>query len=266
MRLAAGLLVASALTQGAVAAESATATYAQYCAVCHGANLEGGEAGPALRGRAFVGKWTGKPVAELYEFTRRTMPVTQPGGLTRSQYSDLVALVLTRNELPTGDLAKAVAAAAVLPDTEWLQHRGDAGSTNYSPLDQIDAGNVSQLKVAWRWRSDNFGPAIWPNLEVTPLMANGVLYATAGASRSVVAIDARNGETLWVYRLDEGTRGSIAPRKGPGRGLALWRDNGRDTLYVISPGYQLLALDAKSGRPVRILRHLRHRRPQGGAQ
>ena len=147
-----------ALAQGA--APPVTATYAQYCAACHGANLEGGEAGPALRGRAFTTKWAGKPVAELYDFTRRTMPVTQPGGLTRSQYSDLVALVLTRNDLPTGDLAQAVAAAAVLPDTEWLHHRGDAGSTNYSPLDQIDAGNVSRLKIAWRWRSDNFGPAI----------------------------------------------------------------------------------------------------------
>jgi quinoprotein glucose dehydrogenase len=53
-----------------------------------------------------------------------------------------------------------------------------------------------------------------------------------------------------MYRLDEGTRGAMAPRKGPGRGLALWRENGRDTLFIISPGYQLIALDAKSGRPV----------------
>ena len=72
-------------------------------------NLEGGEAGPALRGRAFATKWSGKPVAELYEQTRRTMPVTQPGGLTRSQYSELVALVLTSNAMPVGELAQAVA-------------------------------------------------------------------------------------------------------------------------------------------------------------
>ena len=226
------------------------ATYAQHCALCHGPNLEGGEAGPALRGRAFTTKWSGKPVAELYEQTRRTMPVTQPGGLTRSQYSELVALVLTSNAMPVGELAQAVAAASKMPDTEWLHHRSDAGSTNYSPLDQIDAGNVAQLKVAWRWRSDNFGPAIWPNLEVTPLMANGVLYATAGAGRSVVAIDARNGETLWMYRLDEGRRGTVAPRKGPGRGLAVWRNDGTDTLFLITPGYQLVALDAAKGRPV----------------
>ena len=42
------------------------------------------------------------------------------------------------------------------------------------------------------------------NYQVTPLMANGVLYATAGARRAVVAIDAATGETMWMYRLDEG--------------------------------------------------------------
>jgi quinoprotein glucose dehydrogenase len=138
-----------------------------------------------------------------------------------------------------------------IPDAEWLHHRGDPGSMNYSPLAQIRADNIARLRVAWRWRSDNFGSAIWPNFEVTPLMARGVLYATAGASRSVVAIDAKSGETLWMYRLDEGKRGENAPRKGPGRGLALRRDGGRDTLYLITPGYQLVSLDAGTGQPVR---------------
>ena len=75
---------------------------------------------------------------------------------------------------------------------------------------------MSKLKVAWRWRSDNFGAAIWPNLETTPLMTDGVLYATAGASRSVVAIDARTGETLWMYRIDEGARGAGRAAQGTG--------------------------------------------------
>jgi quinoprotein glucose dehydrogenase len=115
---------------------------------------------------------------------------------------------------------------------------------------RVVATTPRSLQVAWRWRSDNFGPSIWPNLETTPLMARGVLYATAGASRSVVAIDARSGETLWMYRLDEGARGAIAPRKGPGRGLALWREGDRDVLFLVTPGFQLVALDAATGRPV----------------
>ncbi|MBK9252032.1 MAG: PQQ-binding-like beta-propeller repeat protein [Proteobacteria bacterium] len=121
--------------------------------------------------------------------------------------------------LSAGDVRPSRAPDLPAPDTEWLHHRGDAGSMNYSPLAQINRDNLTRLRVAWRWKSHNFGSSIYPNLEVTPLMANGVIYATAGASRSVVAIDARTGETLWMYRLDEGARGEIAPRKGPGRGL-----------------------------------------------
>jgi quinoprotein glucose dehydrogenase len=237
--------------------EAGRQLYARQCAVCHGASLEGGEAGPALRGEVFQRKWSARPWQELFEQTRRTMPITQPGGLPRSQYEDLVALLLSVNGLPPGSARLSASGVApsrtpdkVAPDTEWLHHRGDAGSLNYSPLEQIDRSNLARLAVAWRWRSDNFGNGIYPNLEVTPLMAHGVLYATAGASRSVVAIDAKTGETLWMHRLEEGQRGQNAPRKGPGRGLALWRDAGRDTLFIISPGYQLLALDAATGRPV----------------
>jgi quinoprotein glucose dehydrogenase len=231
--------------------------YARQCAVCHGPAQEGGEAGPALRGEVFQRKWGARPWQELFEQTRRTMPVTQPAGLPRSQYEDLVALILAVNgqavgttRLSASGVAPTRAPDRPAPDTEWLHHRGDPGSRNYSPLEQIGRDNLTRLTVAWRWRSDNFGAGIYPNFEVTPLMARGVLYATAGSARSVVAIDAKNGETLWMYRLDEGQRGLNAPRKGPGRGLALWREGTRDTLFVISPGYQLLALDAVTGRPV----------------
>ena len=231
-------------------ADAGRALYPRLCAPCHGAALEGGEAGPALRGQVFMNKWREKPFAELFEQTRRTMPVTQPAGLPREQYEQLLAYVMASNGIAASTSALVAPAPRALPDTEWLQHRGDAGSLNYSALDQIDRHNIAKLKIAWRWKSDNFGASISPNYEATPLMAGGVLYTTAGASRTVVAIDARNGETLWMHRLDEGQRGDIAPRKGPGRGVALWREGGRDTLFTISPGYQLLALDAKTGRPV----------------
>jgi quinoprotein glucose dehydrogenase len=230
--------------------------YATQCAPCHGAVQEGGEAGPALRGEVFQRKWSGRPWQELFDQTRRTMPVTQPGGLTRAQYENLVALLLSVNGQAPGAARLSSGNAPMgpvdppAPTTEWLHHRGDAGSLNYSPLQQINRDNLTRLRVAWRWRSDNFGGAIWPNFEVTPLMAGGVLYATAGASRSVVAIDARTGETLWMHRLDEGARALVAPRKGPGRGLALWRKDRHDTLFAISPGYQLLALDAATGQRV----------------
>jgi quinoprotein glucose dehydrogenase len=147
-------------------------------------------------------------------------------------------------------LAGSVHAQHGAANGEWRYYGGDAGNTKYSPLDQIDAKNVKELEIVWRWKADNFGPAPDYNWEVTPLMVGKVLYFTAGSRRDVVAVDAATGETLWMYRLDEGERGDRAPRK-QNRGLAYWTDGKDDArLLLISPGYQLVALDARTGRPV----------------
>ena len=82
-------------------------------------------------------------------------------------------------------------------------------------------------------------------------MVDGVLYFTAGFRRDVVAIDAGSAETLWTFRFDEGERGAAAPRKNSGRGVAHWTDGKGDArIFVATPGFQLIALDAATGRPV----------------
>ena len=63
---------------------------------------------------------------------------------------------------------------------EWPHWGGDLGNTKYSPLDQINRDNVKDLRIAWRWKSENYGPRPQNNMEGTPLMVGGVLYATAG--------------------------------------------------------------------------------------
>ena len=133
---------------------------------------------------------------------------------------------------------------------EWRYWGGDAGSTKYSPLDQINEDNVKNLRVVWRWKSENFGPRPDFNWEATPLMIGGVLYTTAGIRRDVVAIDGATGETLWLWRYDEGTRGRMAPRMN-NRGVGYWSDGrGDDRIVYITPGYHLIALNAKTGRPI----------------
>ena len=87
---------------------------------------------------------------------------------------------------------------------EWRYYGGDAGNSKYSPLDQINAKNVKELEIVWRWKADNFGPTPDYNWEVTPLMIGGVLYFTAGSRRDVVAVDAATGETLWEATLPAG--------------------------------------------------------------
>src|SRR5580692_6982294 len=106
---------------------------------------------------------------------------------------------------------------------EWPFYGGDSGTTKYSSLDQINAANVKDLKIAWQWRAENFGKFPDHNWEVTPLMVGGVLYFTAGTRRDAVAVDSATGETLWMYRLDEGARGNLVARTN-NRGIAYWSD------------------------------------------
>jgi quinoprotein glucose dehydrogenase len=154
----------------------------------------------------------------------------------------------------------ALATVASLPltaqsgaaDGEWRYYGGDPGNTRYSPLDQINRTNVKDLRVAWRWKAANFGPQPDYNFQATPLMIGGVLYTTAGSRRVVAAIDAATGETLWMYRHDEGVRGLMAPNRAPsGRGVAYWTDGKADQRIVYATaGYQLVSLDPKTGRPI----------------
>jgi quinoprotein glucose dehydrogenase len=133
---------------------------------------------------------------------------------------------------------------------EWPTYGADLGNTHYSPLDQIDAGNFNKLAVAWRFKTDSLGPRPEYQFEATPLMVRSVVYTTAGTRRDVVALDAANGELLWMHRENEGARGANAPRQLSGRGLAYWTDGREERILYVTPGYRLIALDAKTGTPI----------------
>jgi glucose dehydrogenase len=133
---------------------------------------------------------------------------------------------------------------------EWPTYGGDLGHTRYAPLDQITAANFANLEVAWRFKTDSLGPRPEFNLESTPLMVGGRLYSTGGTRRAVVALDASTGEMLWVHSENEGARGQAAPRQLSGRGLSYWTDGKEERILYVTPGYRLVALDAKTGQPV----------------
>ena len=130
---------------------------------------------------------------------------------------------------------------------EWSTYGGDLGNNRYSGLDQINAGNFNKLEVAWRFKTDSLGPRPEYQLESTPLMVHGVLYSTAGTRRAVVALDAATGEVIWSHSENEGARGAAAPRQLSGRGLAYWTDGKEERILYVTPGYRLIALDAKTG-------------------
>ena len=138
-----------------------------------------------------------------------------------------------------------------LPSTkngDWTHYTADVRGSRYSPLDQINAGNFKDLEVAWRFKTDNLGTRPEFKLEGTPLMVKGVVYATGGTRRSVVALDAKSGEIMWVHAEREGARAVAAPRQLSGRGLSYWTDGkGDDRILYVTTGYRLVALNAKTG-------------------
>ena len=140
-----------------------------------------------------------------------------------------------------------VVSAAFAQGTDWPTYGGDLASSKYRPLDQINAANFSQLEIAWRFKTDNIGNRPEFKLEGTPLMIKGVVYATAGSRRAAIALDAATGELLWVHGEHEGERGAAAPRQLSGRGLAYWSDGKEERILYVTPGYRLIALDAKTG-------------------
>jgi len=134
--------------------------------------------------------------------------------------------------------------------TEWPSYAADLAGTRYRPLDQINASNFNDLEIAWRIKTDNFGDRPEYKLEGTPLMVNGVLYATAGSRRAVIALDPGTGELLWIHGEHEGKRGGAAPRQLSGRGLAYWSDGKEERILYVTPGYRLICLNAKTGQPI----------------
>jgi len=249
------------------------ALYLRSCVECHGITLAGGEAGPALVGGAFWEQWEDQSLTAFFQITASTMPVNNPNGFSPDQYADLVAFMLQQNGLPAGETplpatAGELLAINMLPseqpvrvasllggastaqrviDYEWLSYHNDTHATRYAPLDQINRDNVGNLEIAWRWSTQNHGPNAEFNYESTPIMADGVLYTTAGRRRDVVAIDPVTGENLWMFRFDEGAR--RGPRVNSGRGVSYWREGGESRIILVTPGYYMISLDTATGRP-----------------
>ena len=171
--------------------------------------------------------------------TRRSL------GTTAVLAAALVAASLARVATSSASQGQALVRGNV--PGEWRYWAGDAWGTRYSSLDQVNARNFDSLKVAWTWNAAPFGADEY--YRTTPLYANGRLFTVATTRRIATAIDPETGETLWMWRMDEGIRWQKAPRQFAGRGLAYWTDGKEERVIVITPGYHLASLDAKTGLP-----------------
>ena len=147
-------------------------------------------------------------------------------------------------------MASIAAAQSDSGNVDWPTYMGNWDGSKYKPLDQINASNFNDLEIVWRFKTDHIGNRPEFKLEGTALEIDGVVYATAGSRRGVIALDAVTGELLWVHGEHEGARGAAAPRQLSGRGLSYWSDGNETRILYVTPGYFLIALDAKTGQRI----------------
>lgn len=153
-------------------------------------------------------------------------------------------------------LALPALAQPGLADSGWPAYGGPPGGGRYSPLRQVDAGNVGRLEVAWTFRSGETGPGRSTSsrltFEATPLVAGDWLFVSTAYGR-VFALDAASGRERWRFdaEISEQTRYAEAAN----RGVALWTDAQAAPgtacawrVFVGTLDARLIALDARTGR------------------
>ncbi|MBL6745642.1 MAG: PQQ-binding-like beta-propeller repeat protein [Pseudomonadales bacterium] len=130
---------------------------------------------------------------------------------------------------------------------QWFTLGNDFAHTRYAPSDELSPENFDQLEVAWEWDGASFGAV---SGRATPSLVDGLLYTVAGYNRHVVAIDPKTGETVWSYREPKTPRAEYSMRSDYGKGVAFGNIDGQGVVVIVSPGFFLTALDAKTGVPL----------------
>jgi quinoprotein glucose dehydrogenase len=170
-----------------------------------------------------------------------------------------LALIATPAALHAQSTPGALAeSTAALAGGEWPAYAGTYAASHYSPLTQIDRSNARDLHIAWRWKSPDqairaANPQAGPSRanESTPLMVGGTLYTSTSLSQ-VAAIDAVSGETKWVFdpKIYENGLGIPANDGWLHRGVAYWRSGDDERIVILTAFAQMIALDAKTGKPI----------------
>ncbi|HEY5906466.1 MAG TPA: PQQ-binding-like beta-propeller repeat protein [Vicinamibacteria bacterium] len=247
--------------------ESGRKTFEQRCANCHGGDGDGGEMGPPIAerlsalddrdlakvihdGRPLRGmpgnvmpepettglvKFLRTLQREAPEVVRRTVP-TSDGRMLEGQvlaegFSDLQLLTddkrvhLLRR---AGDRFREVTSEA-----DWPTYNGDPGGNRYTTLSQIDKTSVARLAPQWLFPVPDAG-----RLQVTPVVAGGIMYVTA--PNQCYALDAGTGRQIWVYKRPT-TKGVSGGNANRGVGVA------GDRVFMVTDHAHLLALDRFTG-------------------
>ena len=149
-------------------------------------------------------------------------------------------------------------AAAGSTTADWPYYGGDAGGGRYSPLAQIDKGNVAELKLAWEYHtgdvSDGSDNRRKSEFEATPIVVDGTMYLSTPFNR-VVALDPETGREKWSFDPQIDLHAPYSEGL-VNRGVALWVDSGKGAgdachqrIFLATIDARLFALDAARGQP-----------------
>lgn len=247
--------------------------YAERCASCHGANLEGKSA-LDLAGSGAFSRWQGQSGADLYQRVL-TMPYGAAGSLSKQQYADLTALILVRNgHKPSGEITGEPAAlqqivlgvpsappravltaqrditadldggptqaeltAAGGKTTDWLFTTHDYAGQRFVDLKQVNKANVASLRPVCMYQIGEMNP-----FPTNPIVYRGAMFITS--RNAVISIDAATCTLNWRY--DRPSRVPASYSLKMNRGAAL--KDGK-LVYGTHDGY-LIALDAGTGKVI----------------
>ena len=226
-----------------VQAQQAPELFRSNCGGCHGDDALGTAKGPALTLNPRVAVQSAE---ELSAYLQRGNVAAGMPSFADLPAADRTALVrhLRRLNVETiipppivRDATRKMAWGDPKPG-DWATYNGDVSANRYSPLKQINTANVSSLKVKWVFPIQYFG------LEVTPIVANGVMYVTG--PNQVFALDALTGAALWQYSRPPSPGMLGDARLGTNRGVAILRDK----VFFVTDNAHLLALDRTTGKLV----------------
>lgn len=227
-------------------------TFLYHCAVCHGANGEGGHGGPRLLQRRMAhgtSYWaifrtislgvpgTGMPANNL-PWVEKWQLVTYVRSLVAGTASATDVPSIPEDRVPSIDYAAILNAAQ--NSNAWLTYSGSYDGHRFSRAKQITSSNVSGLRLLWG-RQYNTSEA---TIETSPLVVGDYMFITLPPSR-VEALDAKTGALIWAYERE--LPGPISLCCGVhNRGLAVLGN----TLFFGALDAHLVALDIHTGRPL----------------
>ncbi len=265
-------------TTNSFAAQAAEglAAYNTNCATCHGAELQGTQLGPMLRGGGFLGSYGRQSPADFFNFLKANMPPGGNQGISDDDYWAIVAHVMRGNGVDDGnpplDASASYAMATNIPGVnptllvqanqpdrptgvvaagtvenfvpitdamlrnpdpaDWPMLRRNFQAWSYSPLDQIDTGNVGELRLQWMWAMHE------GDSEPSPLVYDGIIYLI-NTSNIIQALDGRTGELIWEHHAGPFDSEDM-------RNIAIYNDK----IIHATTDARLRALDARTGELV----------------